>query len=222
LDKEPTEASRHIRDPDWSLAAVQEASAHQYIGGNVFFGGDLGHMSDYDVSICIMGEVPNPCYVVDIERNLLTMEPPEFIARWYARQDVACPDVVTPYEYQEVFHVGEKRETVKLHHAGGVLDIPVEDSAQQPEEPDSSAPGIRTPPPPPPSPYEAIGYSDAFDFAEAFRDAISKLPDQGGGIPDWLDEYKVVDIGAEIGGIAHLNRMYVRVRTVRSWPPAFG
>jgi hypothetical protein len=61
-------------------------------------------------------------------------------------------------------------------------------------------------------PSEATGYSRAFDFAEAFRDAISQLPDQGAGILDWLSAYTVVAIGAEIGGIAGFNHMYVRVR----------
>jgi hypothetical protein len=34
-----------------------------------------------DVSIHIAGELPDPCHVADIERDLLTVEPPEFIAR---------------------------------------------------------------------------------------------------------------------------------------------
>jgi hypothetical protein len=75
MDKQPTEASRPM-DPDWSLADVQQA--HGF------------HFGDY-VSIHIAGDLPDPCYSPDIERNLLTIEPPEFIARWYVRQDVACP-----------------------------------------------------------------------------------------------------------------------------------
>jgi|SRR5215208_6445766 hypothetical protein len=197
LDKEPTEASGPM-DSEWSLARVKEARAF--------------HFGEY-VSIHIAGELPDPCHVADIERNLLTVEPPEFIARWYVRQGIPCPDVVTPYAYQEVFRVGEKRERVKLHHAEGVLELSVEDRAQQPEEQAptaADAPHILVPPLLQPS--EATGYSRAFDFAEAFRDAISQLPDQGAGIPDWLSTYTVVAIGAEIGGIAGFNHMYVRVR----------
>ncbi len=133
---------------------------------------------------------------MDITRSLLTIEPPEFIARWYTYEG-PCPDVVTPYAYQEVFRIGAKRETVKLHHEGGVMEIPVEDRVQQPILLDQAR--------------EATGYSNAFDFAEAFRDAMGHLPDQGAGIPDWLSRYVVVEIGAEIGGIVGLNRMYVRV-----------
>jgi hypothetical protein len=44
-------------DPDWSLAAVQQARAF--------------HFGEY-VSIHIAGDLPLPCHVVDIERNLLT------------------------------------------------------------------------------------------------------------------------------------------------------
>jgi hypothetical protein len=45
----------------------------------------------------------------------------------------------------------------------------------------------------------------------AIKDAIGKLPGRGAGIPDWLSTYSVVEIGAEIGGVAGFNRLYVRV-----------
>jgi hypothetical protein len=42
-------------------------------------------------------------------------------------------------------------------------------------------------------PSEATGYSKAWDFAEAFRDAIGKLPPgTGAKIPDWLYTYEVI------------------------------
>jgi hypothetical protein len=198
LDKEPTEDLRPM-DPDWYLARVKEARAL--------------HFGEH-VSIHIAGELPDQCHVVDIEKNLLATEPPEFIARWYVPEGIRCAAGETSYAYQEIFRVfGEKRERIKLHHAEGVLEIPVEDRAQQPEEhapPTAVAPHILVPPLLQPS--EATGYSRAFDFAEAFQDAISQLPDQGAGIPDWLSTYTVVAIGAEIGGIAGFNHMYVRVR----------
>jgi hypothetical protein len=58
----------------------------------------------------------------------------------------------------------------------------------------------------------ATGYSEAYDFAEAFRDAIGQLPDRRADIPNWLATYEVVSMGAEIGGIARLNHMYVMVQ----------
>jgi hypothetical protein len=180
-------------DMNWSLAHVEEARAFHF---------------DVYMSIHIAGRMPDPCHSVDIQRNYLTTEPPEFIAKWGWPQGF-CAAVITPYAVQEVFRVGEKRETVKLHHEGGVMEISVEDHALQPGDgdPTTSAALLAQA-----SPREATGYSDAFDFAEAFRDAISHLPDQGGGIPDWLSTYVVVEIGAEIGGIAGFNHMYVRVR----------
>ena len=62
--------------------------------------------------------MPDSCRTVDIARSLLTIGTPEFIARWYANEG-PCPDVVRLNAYQEVFHVGGKREAVKLHHEGG-------------------------------------------------------------------------------------------------------
>jgi hypothetical protein len=113
----------------------------------------------------------------------------------------------TPYAYQEVFFIGGMPETVKLHHADGAFQVPVQDLTQELVEDPARAElalGYRL--------GEATGYSDAFDFAEAFRDAISLLPDRGVDVRDWLYTYEVTSIGAEIGGIAGFNRMYVKVR----------
>src|SRR5215204_5989031 len=112
LDKEPTEASRPM-DPEWSLARVKGARAFHF--GGFALGGNY-------VSIHIAGELPDRCHVVDIERNLLTIEPLEFIARWYVPQGIPRAAGVTPYVYQEIFRVDEKRESIKLHHAEGVLE----------------------------------------------------------------------------------------------------
>ena len=134
------------------------------------------------------------------------VEPPGFIARWHAYPG-PCPEVVTAYAYQEGFFIGGRRETVKLYHADGDWEIQVQDLSQEPEEDSARAEvvlGDRR--------GEATGYSDFFDFAEAFRVAIGKLPDRGAGIPDWLYTYEVTSIGAEIGGIAGFNHMYVKVR----------
>ena len=129
-----------MMDPDWSLARVKEARAFHF--------GEC-------MSIHIAGQLPDPCHSVDIERNLLTIEPPEFIARWYARQG-PCPDVVTPYAYQEVFFIGVKRDTVKLYHADGDFDVEVQDLTQELEAGSARAElalGYQ--------PSEATGYSDA-------------------------------------------------------------
>jgi hypothetical protein len=189
----PTERRvRRMMEPDWSLAHVEEARAYYF--------------ADH-VLLIIMGQKPVPCHAVDIEKNLLTVEPPGFIARWHAYPG-PCPEVVTPYAYQEVFSNGGRRETVKLYHmpmATGRFRCKI---SQEPQEDSVRAELVLGDQ----QPGEATGYSDPFDFAEAFRDAIGKLPDQAPGIPDWLYVYEVTAIGAEIGGIAGFNHMYVKVR----------
>ena len=58
---------------------------------------------------------------------------------------------------------------------------------------------------------EATGYSDRYSLEEAMHNAIKALPPIT-GYPDMLTIIKVVEIGAEIGGIAGFNRMMVRIR----------
>jgi hypothetical protein len=181
-----------MMNPNWSLANVEEARAYYF----------AEHLL-----LTIVGRKPDPCHIVDIEKSLLTVEPPEFEARWYA-QPGPCPDVVTPYAHQEVFFIGGKRETVKLHHADGAFEVEVQDLSQQLDE-DPALAGLAVDH----SPSEATGYSEAWDFTEAFRDAVGKLPPgPGANIPDWLFTYEVVSIGAEVGGIAGFDYMYVTVR----------
>lgn len=89
-----------------------------------------------------------------------------------ARVSGTLPRGSDGYAYQEVFFIGGRRETVKLCHADGDWEITVQDLSQEPEEDSARADlvlGDRR--------GEATGYSDSFDFAEAFRDAIGKLPD---------------------------------------------
>ncbi len=161
----------------------------------------------------IAGEKPDGCHFLDLERSMLDVEPPAFIATWFVPPNIRCIPEPMPYEYQEAFQVGVKRQEVKLHHAQGELSVEVEGIGPEAEDliaslatgvvSDASlvAPAISD---------EAIGYSRDFNFTEAFREAIGKIriPD----IPDWLATYTVVEVGAEIGGIAGFNRMFVRVR----------
>ncbi len=178
------------------LAVVDQAKAYQI--------GDFLLMR-------LTGTKPHGCYVVDLERSLLTVEPPAFIATWFIRPDARCIPEPVPYEYQEAFLVGVRRDAVIVHHAQGELSVDVEDLSPGPEGAKVSAelgavpfPGV------PGEPSEAVGYSRAFDFNEAFRDAIQKIPVPP--FPDWLATYTVVEIGAEVGGIAGFNHLFVRVR----------
>ena len=58
---------------------------------------------------------------------------------------------------------------------------------------------------------QATGYSNQWDLQEAFRDAIRHLPPDQHAYPDKLYHYKIISIGAEIGGLAGFNRMLVRI-----------
>ena len=58
---------------------------------------------------------------------------------------------------------------------------------------------------------EATGYSDRYSLEEALHEAIKALP-QIPTYPNMLTRIKVVEIGVEMGGIAGVNRMLVRIR----------
>ncbi|MGI9023821.1 MAG: hypothetical protein ACR2HV_11445 [Acidimicrobiales bacterium] len=168
------------------LAAVTGAKAYQ-IGDSLL--------------VRITGQKPDGCHVIALERSLLTVEPPAFIATWHVPPGVRCILIPVDYEYQEVFDVGIMRDTVILHHAGGEMAVEVEELS----------PGVKGMVLPADQGFsEAVGYSNAFDFDEAFRHAISQIPIPP--IPDWLATFEVLDIGAEIGGIIGVNRLVVRVR----------
>ena len=61
--------------------------------------------------------------------------------------------------------------------------------------------------------HTATGYSNAFSFEEAFKNAIANLPPDTDPFPDKLTNVTVVGVGANFGGIAGLNRMYVTVNS---------
>jgi hypothetical protein len=62
-------------------------------------------------------------------------------------------------------------------------------------------------------PPTGVGHSDTWNLAEALQDAIGNIPPQPPSeIVDELYTYRVVSIGAEIGGIAGLNRLVVVVQ----------
>jgi hypothetical protein len=94
---------------------------------------------------------------------------------------------------------------VRLHTAGGTLELPVEKLG---DERPLTAQGLAIPS----DPMQAVGYSDNWDLGEAIKDAIASLPDRGGGIPDWLYTYEVLEIGAQVGGFAGFNRLRVRIQ----------
>jgi hypothetical protein len=189
----------------WSLARVEEAKCYWF--------------ADHHV-VRIRGELPTPCYDVNLDQSLLDVEPPGFVARWRARPE-PCTKQTVPYDYREAFNVGGRREQVVVHHEGGELEVRVEDA------PDGAAAAQAAPAAARDARIanaydpltgdelplnEAVGYSTSWDFGQAFQAAVAALPVQEPGTPDWLSHYEVVAVGAEIGGIAGFNHLWVRAR----------
>jgi hypothetical protein len=189
---------------EWSLAVVEAANAYWF--------------SEHHV-VRIRGSLPTRGYDVNLDRSLLDVEPPGFIARWRERPGI-WPRRIVPYDYREAFKVGSRRDEVTVDHEGGRLTVPVEDYAMEPAATAATAASeVRVSNLHDPLTgqelelNEAVGYSTAWDFGEAFRAAVAALPDQNpGGIADFLYHYEVVSVGAEIGGFAGFNHLWVRAR----------
>jgi hypothetical protein len=63
----------------------------------------------------------------------------------------------------------------------------------------------------PADPRRATGYSDAFDFREAFLDALRSLPPDALGAGDRLTTIRVTETGALLGGLGSFQRMFVSI-----------
>lgn len=157
------------------------------------------------------GTVPEPCYEVGIDRNVLTDSPTEFILyRW--RTALVCPDVVVPFTTFESFPLETQPDSVVVHHEDGRDDLTINDD----ESPSFAAAEL--------TPlralaggeaegfYEATGMSATMSFDEAFSDAVSRLPEWPPSMPDELSTVTVSEIGAWFGGIAGFHHLVVTVR----------
>jgi hypothetical protein len=58
--------------------------------------------------------------------------------------------------------------------------------------------------------WETTGYSNTFQLHEALQNAIGSLPASEPSHPDALLDIRIVSIGAEVGGMAGLNRLVVK------------
>jgi hypothetical protein len=185
------------------------------------------------------GTKPTPCHKARVERWPFRIYPPQYQVVACVDEDVICPQMVVPYATTASFTVSQ--ETIDamggvavLHHRDGTEKVPVEaiklsdEQSNFAAEAASGGGGM-------PFPFSlakvletgrgqdlhivsdkvklhtATGYSNSFAFTEAFQDAIANLPPDTNPFPDKLINVRVVDTGAEFGGIAGLNRMYVTV-----------
>lgn len=175
------------------LATVTEARAYQL--------GDV-------VVVRVAGTKPSFCHEVSIEQALTDVEPPGFIARQWIHPARRCILAETDYEEVSAFRIGTARDSVVVHHADGRIDVEVV-AVPVPEGAAAARQALVELEPREPS--EAVGYSKSWDVGEAMQNAIKQLPKRD-DIFDWLHQYTVVEIGAEVGGIAGFNRMRVTVR----------
>ena len=63
----------------------------------------------------------------------------------------------------------------------------------------------------PVAPRRSTGYSDTFDFTEAFLDALRNLPSANDDYPDRLTTVIVTQTGALLGGLVGFRRLFVSV-----------
>jgi hypothetical protein len=169
-----------------------------------------------------LGDAPNPCYRVSISRSPIDVHPPEFEVRQCIDDGKICIQVITPFDVVGMFAaVPVDHITVKTATGTERVEVQiVNDSAGLPADGASDAyatlrlgkvwEGLIESMPA--QPREATGYSDAYSFDEAFADAVRNLPPAEKPFPDQLTTIVVAAIGAEIGGIVGLNRMFVRVK----------
>jgi hypothetical protein len=171
---------------------------------------EVGHATatwqDGQLRIQVVGEVEESCWSVSIELSPLDVWPPQF-AVTRRRTSAFCTQVMTRYVVADSFSFGTKPDEVVIHHAGGELTVPVEEAVPGLVERPGDG-GFD----------EAEGRSHRrFSFDEAFANALEALPFRPSEVPDWMDTVEVVQIRAELGGIAGSRDLVVRVR--RGHPP---
>ena len=190
--------------------------------------------------IWAQGQRPTRCHKARIERWPYRIYPPQYQVVACIDEGVICPQMVVPYTTAATFTVSQETLDAMggiavLHHRDGaekvrveVIKLSAEQTKLAAEEADGGG-GM-------PFPFSlskvietgrgediqilsgdkvklhtATGYSNSFSFTEAFQDAIGNLPPDNDDYPDKLINVRVVQTGAEFGGIAGLNRMYVTV-----------
>jgi hypothetical protein len=167
--------------------------------------------------------VVSGCEGATIEPTLLPVEPPSFnvFVQDLRKPGEICDDMVRSVPVRsKPRYFGRALEEVVVRDASGDRPVPVKQvrglvapaalqggGGGQPDPlfsgltPQSAkAAGLRT----------AVGYSNAYSLGEAIRDAIANLPlGQPPVVADQLNSFQVLEIGAEIGGIAGVDHLRV-------------
>ena len=156
------------------------------------------------VLIVADGILPNPGYQVDVGQSPIEIFPPQFDLMMCPTGGVV-PQVLTPYTYAEAVEYPADQHVIRIASEEGIDDVRIKD-------PYAGGKGFERPAS---GPDEAVGYSNRFNFDEAFRNALLALPDLPPGQPDRLVTVRVEETGALFGGVAGFNDMYVRVSRTR-------
>jgi hypothetical protein len=151
------------------------------------------------------GEVPTPCYQVEIDRLVAKGGSAEYSLKQCLDPRVRCMQVVTPYQVSEVFAEQHVPDEITVHHADGSDRVRVEPLQEPLAAAELADAGTgRT----------AIGYSNHLSFQEAFADAVRQIPMTRRA--DAFLRVRVEDVGGEFGGIAGFHRLYVKIQVTES------
>lgn len=174
--------------------------------GAIYFHGTL--------VIWAFGEKPTPCHTVRIRKLPLDIFPPQFRVEFCRSDGQICIQQRTPYNVHEPFLLAPV-ERVTVHSADGPHEVVVRhtDDPKLTAGDENPALALTLATPGAPETRTSTGYSGAFDFREAFNDAVQGLPPDPHPFPDKLTNVRVVEIGGMYGGIAGFSKLYVRVST---------
>lgn len=161
------------------------------------------------VLIIAEGEVPNPGYKVDIRPDPRRIFPTQYDL-------LRCPGtgffpaVVTPYLHIETVRFPEGQERITVHHADGADQVSIDECGDDltgyREAVQGSADRAV-----PEDAEEAVGFSAALSFDEAFANALANLPASEPPFADALARVQVVETGGLFGGFPGFHHLFVRV-----------
>jgi hypothetical protein len=152
------------------------------------------------------GTKPTPCHEVRIRRSPNLIFPPQYIVETCSKPGI-CIDVIAPFDVSEVF-LAPQSESVRVHCSDGVKVVPV---TVVKTATSGGTVKLLSGEPVASSRREAVGYSESFDLAEAFQDALKALPPEEHPFPDKLITIRVSEVGGLFGGIVGFHKMFIRI-----------
>jgi hypothetical protein len=165
------------------------------------------------VLILAEGELPTPGFDVDIRQNPRRITPPQFDLVRCAKAGL-FPQVITPYRHIETVRFPAGQNEITVHHADGTDKVTIEDCGDSLAGYREAVQG-RPDHVPAPDAEEAVGFSGALSFDEAFANALANLPPSTLPFADALARVQVVETGGLFGGFPGFHHLFVRVsRTI--------